>query len=423
MKNLLRITTLIILISFLAGCAGAPAAPAATEVPAGGNEQPATDVPATEIPATAVPATVAPLSPQEEWLKANQLGSYDTGKQDWAAIEAAAIAEGEVLVYANTSKVEKAAEAFMEKYPGIKVQAFDLGGDDVLLKTVEEQKAEAYTGDVWFSSGGAELIGTVLPKNYVWRFIPESTAAYTPEVYTEPLLMSRFGTSVFAYNSELEDTCPITNLWELTNPEWKDRFFIEDPLNDASTLSKLITIASKAEEMKAAYIELYGSEPVLDDDTPDAGWLWLKRFAQNGPTPEPGGDDVDAAFATPGMTDSYMAFTSYSNMSDVVDGLLAFEPCWGLTPTVGVQSQSYVGIINQAPHPNAAKLWVQYITSPEGRKPWAKFGTFFPDSTYEVPEGMKTLDEIFSMTWFIAEQYAYDHMIEARDFYLLNLGD
>ena len=423
MKNLLRVITLIILISFLAGCAGAPAAPAATNVPAGGNDQPATDVPPTEIPATAVPATVAPLSPQEEWLKANQLGPYDTGEQDWAAIEAAAVAEGEVLVYANTSKVEKAAEAFMEKYPGIKVQAFDLGGDDVLLKTVEEQKAEAFTGDVWFSSGGAELVGTVLPKNYVWRFLPDSTAAYTPEVYTEPLLMSRFGTSVFAYNSELEDTCPISNLWELTNPEWKNRFFIEDPLNDASTLSKLITIASKAEEMKAAYIELYGSEPVLDDDTPDAGWLWLKRFAQNGPTPEPGGDDVDAAFATPGMTDSYMAFTSYSNMSDVVDGLLAFEPCWGLKPTVGVQSQSYVGIINQAPHPNAAKLWVQYITSPEGRKPWSKFGTFFPDSTYEVPEGMKTLDEIFSMTWFIAEQYAYDHMIEARDFYLLNLGN
>lgn len=423
MKNLLRITTLIILISFLAGCTGTPAVPADTTVPSAGNEQPATDVPATEIPATAVPATVAPLSPQEEWLKANQLGPYDTGEQDWAAIEAAAVAEGELLVYANTSKVEKAAEAFMEKYPGINVQAFDLGGDDVLLKTVEEQKAEAFTGDVWFSSGGAELVGTVLPKNYVWRFVPDSTAAYTPEVYTEPLLMSRFGTSVFAYNSELEDTCPISNLWELTNPEWKNRFFIEDPLNDASTLSKLITIASKAEEMRAAYVELYGSEPVLDDDTPDAGWLWLKRFAQNGPTPEPGGDDVDAAFATPGMTDSYMAFTSYSNMSDVVEGLLAFEPCWGLKPTVGVQSQSYVGIINQAPHPNAAKLWVQYITSPEGRKPWSKFGTFFPDSTYEVPEGMKTLDEIFSMTWFIAEQYAYDHMIEARDFYLLNLGN
>lgn len=422
MKRLLQISTFIIVISMLVACAQTPEVPATSAAPADATKAMPTAVPPTDVPATAVPATVAPLSPQEEWLKANELGPYTSDVQDWAAIEAAAVSEGKLLVYANTSKVEKAAEAFMEQYPGIEVQAFDLGGDDVLLKTVEEQKAGAFTGDVWFSSGGAELVGSVMPHNYVWRFLPDSTAAVTPEQYTNPLLMSRFGTTIFAYNSELNDTCPISNIWELTNPEWAGKFFIEDPLNDASTLSKLITIANHVEEMNAAYVALYGSEPVLDDDTPDAGWLWLKRFAQNGPIPEPGGDDVDSAFATPGMTDSYMAITSYSNMPDVLDGNLAFEPCWGLTPTVGIQSQSYVGVLNQAPHPNAAKLWIKYITSADGRKPWAKFGTYFPDSTYEVPEGQKTLDEIFSMTWFINEQYAYDHMIEARDFYLLNLS-
>jgi len=418
MKAIAKIFILVVLLSLLAGCSQPTAAPVQpTKAPAESTSAPAEP--------TAAPAepTVAPtLTAQEEWLKANQLGPYDTGVQDWAAIEEAAKKEGTLLVYANTSKVEKAAENFMELYPDIKVQAFDLGGDDVLTKTVEEQKAGAFTGDVWFSSGGAELVGNVMPHKYVWRFVPDSTAAVTPEKYTQPLLMSRFGTSIFAYNSELNDTCPITNLWELTQPEWKGRFFIEDPLNDASTLSKLITIVHHADDMKAAYVALYGKDPVLDADTPDAGWLWLKRFAQNGPTPEPGGDEVDAAFATPGMTDSYMAITSYSNMPDVLDGNLAFEPCWGLTPTVGIQAQSYVGILNQAPHPNAAKLWIKYITSPDGRKPWAKFGTYFPDSTYVVPEGQKTLDEIFSMTWFIDEQYAYDNMIQARDFYLLNLG-
>ena len=400
MKAFFRLAALILVITMLVSCGAKPAEPAATEPVA----QPET------------------LTPQQEWLKANLLGEYETGTQDWAAIEEAAKKEGTVLVYANSSKVEKAAEAFMELYPEINVQAYDLGGDDVLMKTLEEQKAGAFTGDVWFSSGGADLIGQVLPKNYVWRFVPDSTAAYTPEQYTQPLLMSRFGTSVFAYNSELNDTCPITNIWELTQPEWKGKFFIEDPLNDASTLSKLITIAAHPDEVKQAYVDLYGSEPVLDADTPDAGWLWLKRFAQNGPIPQPGGDEVDSAFATPGMTDSYMALTSYSNMADVQDGILAFAPCMGLQPTMGVQSQSYVGIINQAPHPNAAKLWIKYITSPDGRKPWAKFGTYFPDSTYEVPEGQIPLDEMFKMTWFIAEQYAYEHMLEARDFYLLNLG-
>ena len=400
MKAFFRLAALVLVITMLVSCGAKPAEPAATEPVA----QPET------------------LTPQQEWLKANLLGEYETGTQDWAAIEEAAKKEGTVLVYANSSKVEKAAEAFMELYPEINVQAYDLGGDDVLMKTLEEQKAGAFTGDVWFSSGGADLIGQVLPKNYVWRFVPDSTAAYTPEQYTQPLLMSRFGTSVFAYNSELNDTCPITNIWELTQPEWKGKFFIEDPLNDASTLSKLITIAAHPDEVKQAYVDLYGSEPVLDADTPDAGWLWLKRFAQNGPIPQPGGDEVDSAFATPGMTESYMAFTSYSNMADVQEGILAFEPCWGLQPKLGVQSQSYVGIINQAPHPNAAKLWIKFVTSPEGRDPWSKFGTYFPDSTYEVPEGMKPLQEMFDVTWFIAEQYAYDHMLEARDFYLLNLG-
>lgn len=414
MKTFLKIVTFVLVISFLAACAKAPA----TEAPAAVD---ATEAPAA-VDATEAPAADAELSVAEQWAKDNEVGPYQTDTQDWAAIEEAAKAEGTLLVYANSSKVEKAAEAFMEVYPEITVQAFDLGGDDVLMKTVEEQKAGAFTGDVWFSSGGAELVGNVLPKQYVWRFVPDSVKDLVGEEYTQPLLMARLGTSVFAYNSELNETCPITNIWELTQPEWKGKFFIEDPLNDASTLSKLLTIAAHAEEVNAAYVALYGSEPVLDADTPDAGWLWLKRFAQNGPIPQPGGDEVDSAFATPGMTDSYMALTSYSNMADVMEGVLAFEPCWGITPALGIQSQSYLGIINQAPHVNAAKLWIKFVMSEEGRDPWAKFGTYFTDSTYEVPEGQKPLEEMMSMTWFIDEQFAYDNMIQARDFYLLNLG-
>ena len=42
--------------------------------------------------------------------------------------------------------------------------------------------------------------------------------------------------------------------------------------------------------------------------------------------------------------------------------------------------------------------------------------------TYEVPEGQKTLDEVQKLTWFIPEQFAYDNLVQARDFYLLNLG-
>jgi iron(III) transport system substrate-binding protein len=411
MKVLGKLLTICLIVSFLSAC-GAPA----TQAPVNEPQQPQV----TEAPVQEPVATEPALSAKEEWLKANQLGTYDTGVQDWAAIEAAAKKEGSVIVYANSSKIAKAVEIWTEKYPDIKIEGYDLGGDEVLSKTIGEQQSGLFVGDVWFSSGGAEVVGTVLPKEYAWRFVPDNIKV--TDEYTKPLLMSRFGTTILAYNSELNKSCPVSNLWELTQPEWEGKVVIEDPLNDASTLSKLITVAYHADEMKAAYVELYGKEPELDADTPDAGWLWLKRFAQNGPIPQPGGDEVDSAFATPGMTDNYLAFTSYSNYPDVQDGNLAFEPCWGTKPIVGIQSQSYLAILNQAPHPNAAKLFIQFITSPEGRDPWAKYGTYFADPSYEVPEGQKTLDEIQKITWFIAEQYAYENLVQARDFYLLNLN-
>ena len=429
-NTIAKLLIFVLLLSFMAGCATAtppptePSKPAEVVAPTKAEPvKPAdTAVPEpTKAPPTDEPTAAPVLSAKEEWLKTNQLGTYTTDTQDWAAIEEAAKKEGKVVVYANSSKIAKAAEIWAEKYPDIAMEGYDLGGDDVLSKTVGEQQSGTVVGDVWFSSGGAEVVGNVLPNEYVWKFIPDSTSVISSE-YADPLLMSRLGTTILAYNKELNDKCPVTNIWELTQPEWKGKFVIEDPLNDASTLSKLLTFVYHADEMKQAYIDLYGSEPVLDEDTPDAGWLWLKKFAQNGPIPQPGGDEVDSAFATPGMTENLLAFTSYSNYPDVQDGNLAFEPCWGVNPMSGIQAQSYLAIMNQAPHPNAAKLFLKFITSEEGRDPWAKFGTYFPDPSYEVPEGQKTLDEVQKLTWFIPEQFAYDNLVQARDFYLLNLG-
>src|SRR5512147_1414313 len=227
MKLFGKILTICLIISFLTACGGnvAPATPAPVKEP----PKPAATEAAVQPAATEPPATEpAALSAKEEWLKANQLGKYDTGEQDWAAIEEAAKKEGSVIVYANTSKIAKAAEKWAEKYPDIKLEGYDLGGDDVLSKTVGEQQSGTIVGDVWFSSGGAEVVGNVLPNEYVWRFIPDSTSVISDE-YADPLLMSRLGTTILAYNSELNDSCPVKNIWELTQPEWKGKFVIEDP--------------------------------------------------------------------------------------------------------------------------------------------------------------------------------------------------
>ncbi len=93
----------------------------------------------------------------------------------------------------------------------------------------------------------------------------------------------------------------------------------------------------------------------------------------------------------------------------------------GIKPVLGIQNQSYLSIINMAPHPNAAKLFFRFITSEEGRKPWAKYGNYFTFSTYQVPAGQMSFEEILKVTWFTEDQFAYDNMVQALDLYLLNL--
>ena len=274
-----------------------------------------------------------------------------------------------------------------------------------------------------FSNGDAYVVGNLLPHQYLWNFVPDTIADKSSPEFTEPMLIPHFETTVLAYNSELNESCPVTNIWELTQPEWKDKIIIEDPLTDTSTLNMMLTYVSHAQEMNSAYMDLYGTEPVLDADTPDAGWLWLKRIAQNAPIPEQSGKEVNSAFANPGVKDSYLAFTSYSSYSDVLDGTLAFEPCWDVQPVLGVQSQSYLANINLAPHPNPAKLFMHFITSEEGRKPWECFGSYITDSTYQVSEGKMDMKDMLAVTWFVDDQFAYDNMIYARDFYFLNLSN
>ena len=96
MKQIFRIATLVLMVIALAACAKPTEAPVATEAP----------VVATEAPVVA--PTEIPLSANEQWAKDNGLGIYQPATDDWAAIEAAAKAEGSVVIYSNSSRIAAA---------------------------------------------------------------------------------------------------------------------------------------------------------------------------------------------------------------------------------------------------------------------------------------------------------------------------
>ncbi len=412
MKIFLKLITLVALLSLMAGCTG----PTATTVPEE-NEAPVGEEPQ-------APAAEDSLSEAQQWAKDNGVGPYTPETEDWAAIEAAAIEEGSVVVYSNSSKIEKLLEPWAELYPEIRLDGGDT--DDIAVKMGAEQQAENVIGDVWFNSDGHLLFGEFVPNEWMWWYTPPGLVIQD-QTAEQPFALGRRSVDVIGYNSEINtDGCPLTNWWQLTEPALQGKFFMEDPLADSSTTAKLTLFVEHADEMATAYQDLYGKDWKEDEaytsDLENAGYLFLLKLAKNDPGIQPGGDEVDTAFASLGMDPAVepgYGWTGMSSYESTLEGELAMDSCYGLEPVVGILKASYLAIANNAPHPNAAKLFIKFALSEAGFKPWNVYGSYPAAEGLSVPEGMPARDDI--ALWPSNDLFAYQNMSKVRDFWAIAL--
>jgi iron(III) transport system substrate-binding protein len=392
-----------------------------------GAAEPAVEPQPQAPPQQATAAEPAPPEPEltaaEEWAKANGLGPWTPETEDWAAVEEAAKKEGSVVVYSNSSKIEKLIEPWSELYPDIKLAGGDT--DDIAVKMAAEQEGGNVVGDIWFNSDGHLLYGEFMPNQWMWWYLPPGLVA--PEVTPDrPFAIARRSVDVIGYNQEINpDGCPVNNWWAFTEPELKGKFYMENPIADSSTTAKITLIIRHGDEMAAAYQSYYGKDWTTDeaytDDLANAGYLFLRKLARNQPGIQPGGDEVDAAFATLGMDPSVepgYGWTGLSSYENTLEGELAMAPCYGLEPTVGILKASYLGIANRAPHPNAAKLFIRFALSEEGFDPWNKMGAYPGVEGLELAEGMPARDEI--VLWPSDDYFGYQNLSAVRDFWALN---
>jgi iron(III) transport system substrate-binding protein len=412
MKAFMKIMALVILVSMIAGCSAT------------------TDKPVTEEQTT-VEQTTVELTAAEQWAQANGVGPYQPEVDDWAAIEAAAIKEGKVTVYANSSGVEDLPEAWSALYPDIVLDAADTDGIDTKMSA--EQESGNVVGDVWFNSDGHILFGQFLPNQWMWWFVPRDVSI--PELTEDyPFAIARHSVDVIGYNNKFyPDGCPINNIWQLTEPEYYGKFFMEDPISDVSTMAKMATFVQNADRMAQAYETFYGKSWTEDEkavadksgmEVTDAGYLWLKKVAQNGVVILDDGDMVDAAFAgldIPEGQEPGFGFTGYSSYKDTLKGELNMAPCFGLNPVMGIFKTSFLGIANNAPHPNAAKLFIKFILSEDGFDPWNKVGTYPAVVGLSGHEDNMPLEEIMPQVWEMDPIFDWANVSKVRDFWAASL--
>jgi iron(III) transport system substrate-binding protein len=373
---------------------------------------------------------------QDAWAKAAQVGAYQPATLDWDAIKAAAVKEGKVVVYSNSSRWSDVKKTFEAKYPGITVEGYDISGPELLTKVKTEQKANIFNVDVLFVGDPTTQVSEMYyaPNKMIWSFVPDmlfpkvkTTDVMTP-VDMAPLLVHHYSNSTWSYNNEVYKTPPITNWWDMTKPEWKGRINIKDPLSDAGVLNCFTTVTQHSDEMAKAYEAAFGKPIKLDAGVPNAGYQWIKNLSKNQPMIAAGGDDVATNVGTTGQKNPPIGFASWSKIRNSVPygGKLMFDMVSGLQPVMGCFDTSNISMANQAPHPNAAKLLIQWYMGDDqgnlGNAPYNVPGDNSPRKDVAVPKGGVSLTELAKLAWRNDPDYLYANAIQVRDFWTANIG-
>jgi len=360
----------------------------------------------------------------EEWLKKSGLGAYAPKTFDEKDLYEKAKAEKEVSVYSYSSRVHEFGKTFMQKYPGIKVNGFDMDSTEIVTKVLAEQKTGNFVADVIFLKDPSTVINELMKKAYCFTYVPPDLKSVIPERYQNPFLVHHVSLDVLVYNTELYKQAPIKSLWDLTRPEWKSRVLFPDPTKMPEFIEFLCTIVQHSDEMAKEYEKVFGKPIQLSKGVENAGYEWILRLLKNDVIIAGSTNDVSNAVGQAGQKSAPVGITAFSRLRDKEKNpKLAFDVAYDIQPVMGVATEVIIAITNRAPHPNAAKLIVRWMMGDEkggqGYAPYFVLGDVPVRTDQAAPKGSKRLKDM--NVWNADAQFVWDNGQKIRDFWLANL--
>lgn len=338
---------------------------------------------------------------------------------DLDALIAAAQLEGPLTVVDVTGKITEHAEAFTEKY-GIETTGVKMNSPSQAEVIIREGQAGRAVNDVFFITDTPTAVSDLLPRGFVESWFPADMADVVPTEYQTPAVITEEA-NVWTYNTEKYDTCPISNVWELTEPEWSGRVTIEDPLLKSDYAYWFNQMESYGDDALAeAYEEAFG-EPLKTDEN-SATAEWVKRLAQNGPIIG-SADEIADSIGFPGQDDPFVGLLSTSKYRDNADGLV-LGLCEDIVPWVGRSYTKTAMIATNTASPNAAKLFVHYMYTEEGIDPQLHDGKVSTNSTIAIPDdepsGVQAVWDRVLESRSETAQDDFDRLQDWQDFWRVN---
>ena len=358
------------------------------------------------------------------WMKEAQIGPYQPAEENWDEIIKAAQAEGEIVLYADTSRISKFQDAFEKEY-GVKIVYSDLGAAEIKDKLKKLQDSNVYEVDVITCGDTPELYAEFVDFNRLFKYVPrEVEAVMFDQFKDEKLGIQRLGGKAIAYNTEVyPDGSPVDSWWDLTRPEWKGKLIMKDPMLGGSDMNNMAMFIRHADDMAKAYKAEFGKDIVLSEGCPTAGHEFIKRLLKNDIIFEKGGNDAISGVGAKGQTNPPLGIISPSKMRVAKEEGLNAALAWDVKPFSTFLNMTAVAIPVHAKHPNAAKLFIKYFYGDEkgglGFKPYNTIGNWSVRKDVKVPEGQKPFQEINA--WREDGDWLYNNVIIFRDFWMKNM--
>ncbi len=324
-------------------------------------------------------------------------------------------AEGALTIYTNSSRHSNAGETF-EKMYGIKVFSTQLKDMEIIEKISREAAAGVKGADLVFVQDSGRVYGELLEPGYAVNYIPPSMADIIPEMDLNPLVFE-FVIKGIVFNSEKSEESPIANIWELTDPEWKGRVQMKDPLQEAVNINflSMLTREDWSGKLAAAYEEHYGKP--IELTTENAGYEWIKRFFSNGVILGTSDTKLAENVGATGQDKQLIGIFTTNKTRSAGQKNLALGIAKNITPFSGFYYPMYVLLPSNGQNINAAKLFAEFILTADGFKPWTDSPGDYPSN----PE-IKTNEHDIPMTeWakiLVREdpEWSFEKRAEVEDF-------
>lgn len=283
-------------------------------------------------------------------------------EKDWERTVEAARKEGQVNVY--VFRYWRSVEAFAKDFPEIRLSSVTGSGSDLTLRLLAEKRAQKHIADVFMSGASsynvlykAQVLDPLKPLLALPEVVDESKWYGGKKLYLDPkgeynlAYGASPGTQMY-YNSTLVKPSDFRSMWDLLNPKYKGKIVSLDP-----------TLTTIAAGLQFLYYH------------PDLGPKFMRRLF----------GEMDVTFSRdPRQMIDWLAQGKFALCFGCRGGLTAKRqglPVESFDGPIRLKEAGYltvggntISFVNHSPHPNAAKVFVNWFLSRKGQMAHQKLG-------------------------------------------------